>query len=162
MALMTKRLRPTGGVIRPISMLMVRMSANQIGSKPAWVMIGNSIGAVIRMIATGGRNMPATSRNTLMMRHHHPAVDLQVGDRVAMRLGDEQRRHHEGEQFGRRHDHHDHHALAHGDAEESARAAGAEQPVDRRRPARCRAARRRPPPPTAWRCRHRAHRARPR
>jgi hypothetical protein len=61
MPLMTKRLSPTGGVMRPISMLMVRTMPNQIGSKPAARMPGMITGVTIRMIATGGRKQPSTS-----------------------------------------------------------------------------------------------------
>ena len=47
-------------------MLMVRITPNQIGSKPAPMMMGIRIGVVIKMIAAGGRNMPATSSITLI------------------------------------------------------------------------------------------------
>ena len=47
-------------------MLMVMMTPNQTGSKPAAVMIGSRIGAVIRMIAAGGMKKPQTSRKMLM------------------------------------------------------------------------------------------------
>ena len=66
MFLMTKILRPTGGWISPISMLMVRITPNQTGSKPAVVRIGYKIGAVIRMMAAGGMKKPQTSRKILM------------------------------------------------------------------------------------------------
>src|SRR5438046_6801959 len=59
-------LRPTGGWIRPISMLMVMMTPNHTGSKPAARMIGSRIGLVIRMIAAGGMKKPHTSRNRLI------------------------------------------------------------------------------------------------
>jgi hypothetical protein len=38
--LITNKLSPTGGVIRPISILIVIITPNQIGSKPAAVIIG--------------------------------------------------------------------------------------------------------------------------
>ncbi len=62
----TNKLSPTGGVIRPISILMVIITPNQIGSKPAAVIIGYNIGAVIRMIATGGKKQPAINKNILI------------------------------------------------------------------------------------------------
>ena len=62
----TNKLSPTGGVIRPISILMVIITPNQIGSKPAAVIIGYKIGAVIRMIATGGKKHPAINKNILI------------------------------------------------------------------------------------------------
>ena len=65
MPLITYRLRPTGGDINPISMLIVKITANQIGSNPAVVIIGNKIGAAIKITATGGKKKPATIRNTL-------------------------------------------------------------------------------------------------
>ena len=46
-AFSTNRLRPTGGVIIPISTFMVTMTPNQIGSKPSWVTIGKIIGSDI-------------------------------------------------------------------------------------------------------------------
>ncbi len=51
------------GQTRPISILMVIITPNQIGSKPAAVIIGYNIGAVIRMIATGGKKHPAINKN---------------------------------------------------------------------------------------------------
>ena len=45
---------------------MVMMTPNQTGSKPAVVMIGSRIGAVIRMIAAGGMKNPHTSRKMLI------------------------------------------------------------------------------------------------
>ena len=48
-------------------MLMVRMTPNQTGSKPAAVMIGSRIGEVIRMMAAGGMKKPQTSRNRLII-----------------------------------------------------------------------------------------------
>ena len=65
MPLITYKLSPTGGLIRPISMFIVNMTANQIGSNPAVVMIGNKIGADIRMTATGGRKKPEINKNIL-------------------------------------------------------------------------------------------------
>ena len=49
--------------MRPISILMVRITPNQTGSNPAAVMIGSKIGLVIRMMAAGGMKKPQTSRN---------------------------------------------------------------------------------------------------
>ena len=62
----TYRLSPTGGEIKPISILMVNITANQIGSKPAVTMTGNKMGATIKITATGGRKNPAINRNTLI------------------------------------------------------------------------------------------------
>ncbi len=59
MFLMTKMLRPTGGWIRPISMVMVITTPNHTRSKPAAFSGGRMIGAVIRMIETGGRKKPS-------------------------------------------------------------------------------------------------------
>ena len=66
MPLMTNRFSPTGGVMRPSSMLIVSTTPNQMGSNPAAVMTGIRIGVVIRMMAAGGRKQPATSSSTLM------------------------------------------------------------------------------------------------
>jgi len=52
--------------MRPISILMVRITPNQTGSNPAAVMIGSKIGLVIRMMAAGGMKKPQTSRNMLI------------------------------------------------------------------------------------------------
>lgn len=64
--LMTYKFNPTGGEIRPISILIVRITANQYGSNPADTTIGSRIGAAIRITATGGRKKPAISRKMLM------------------------------------------------------------------------------------------------
>src|SRR5262249_55116924 len=64
MFLMTKRFSPTGGWIRPISMTMVMTTPNQTRSKPAALSGGRMIGAVIRMIDTGGRKKPSTTTST--------------------------------------------------------------------------------------------------
>ena len=66
MPLITNRFRPTGGVISPSSMLMVRITPNHTGSNCAARRIGIRIGVVIRMMAAGGRKQPATSSSTLM------------------------------------------------------------------------------------------------
>ena len=63
---MTNKFRPTGGVINPISILIVIITPNHMGSNPAAVIIGYNIGAVIRMIATGGKKQPAINKNILM------------------------------------------------------------------------------------------------
>jgi hypothetical protein len=54
------------GVISPTSMLTVMITPNQTGSKSAAMRIGSRIGAVIRMIAAGGRKHPAISKRTLI------------------------------------------------------------------------------------------------
>ena len=61
MFLITKILRPTGGWINPISITIVITTPNQIRSKPAALSGGRMIGAVIRMIETGGRKKPSTT-----------------------------------------------------------------------------------------------------
>src|SRR5690625_6293491 len=66
MELITKRFKPMGGVMRPISILMVNTTANQYGSKPALTTMGYNSGADITITATGGKNSPATNKNTLM------------------------------------------------------------------------------------------------
>ena len=48
MPLITYRFSPTGGEIKPISILMVKTTANQIGSNPAVIMICSKIGAAAR------------------------------------------------------------------------------------------------------------------
>ena len=53
-ALITYGFNPAGGEINPISILMVRTTANQIGSKPADKMTGSKIHAAIKITATGG------------------------------------------------------------------------------------------------------------
>ena len=57
----TNRLRPTGGVIMPISMLTTMMMPRWIGSMPSCIAIGNRIGARIKMIAEGSMKLPAIS-----------------------------------------------------------------------------------------------------
>src|SRR4029077_6198241 len=59
--LMTKILSPTGGGIRPVSMTIVMMTPNQIRSKLAARRGGRIMGAVMRMIDTGGRKKPRTT-----------------------------------------------------------------------------------------------------
>ena len=61
MFLITKRLSPTGGWMRPISITMVMTTPNQIRSKPAALIGGRMTGAVIKMIETGGRKKPSTT-----------------------------------------------------------------------------------------------------
>jgi len=58
--LITYKFSPTGGVIKPISIFIVKITANQIGSNPTPSIIGSKIGVVIKIIATGGRKKPAT------------------------------------------------------------------------------------------------------
>src|SRR5262249_61423951 len=60
MFLMTKRLSPTGGWIRPISITIVMTTPNQIRSNCAARSGGGVIGAVIRMIDTAGGGKPGT------------------------------------------------------------------------------------------------------
>ena len=60
MFLITKMFSPTGGWISPISITIVISTPNQIRSKPAALSGGRMIGAVIRMIDTGGRKKPST------------------------------------------------------------------------------------------------------
>ena len=68
--LITYKFSPTGGVINPISILIVNTTANQIGSKPAPSIIGNNIGVVIKIIATGGKKKPATSKKILIINNN--------------------------------------------------------------------------------------------
>src|SRR5260221_1509965 len=91
-------LSPTGGWIRPISMLMVTMTPNHTGSKPAAVMICSRLGLVIRMIAAGGMKKPHTNRNTLMTAISTPAVDMHFRDRLRHLLGEVERLQHVAEQ----------------------------------------------------------------
>ena len=63
--LITYKFRPTGGVIKPIPMFIVKITANQIGSNPAFSIMGNKIGVVIKMIATGGKKNPATNKKNI-------------------------------------------------------------------------------------------------
>ena len=65
--LITYKFKPTGGVIRPISILIVKITANQIGSKPTPSIMGSKMGVVIRIIATGGRKNPATNKKILII-----------------------------------------------------------------------------------------------
>ena len=58
--LMTKMLRPTGGWISPISITTAITTPNQIRSNPAARSGGRMIGAVIRMMLTGGRKKPSS------------------------------------------------------------------------------------------------------
>ena len=68
MFLMTKMLRPTGGWISPISMVMVITTPNHTRSKPADFSGGRMIGAVIRMMDTGGRKKPRPITRPRMVR----------------------------------------------------------------------------------------------
>src|SRR5829696_3124168 len=63
----TYRFRPTGGVIRPISMFRVITTPNHTGSNPSSVMIGNRTGMVTRMIATGGMKNPRNRKSRFMI-----------------------------------------------------------------------------------------------
>ena len=88
MFLITNIFSPTGGWIRPISITTGMTMPNQIKSKPASFSGGRMIGAVIRMIDTGGRKKPNTttiSRITVSSSHFdrcmlttHAAADLQL------------------------------------------------------------------------------------
>src|ERR1044072_1795806 len=60
----TKMFRPTGGGGGPTSITMVMTTPNQMMSKPAARSGGRMIGAVIRMIDTGGRKNPSTTTIT--------------------------------------------------------------------------------------------------
>src|SRR6266545_1403591 len=62
--LMTKMLSPTGGWMSPISMTTVITTPNQTRSNPAALRGGRTIGAVIRMIETGGRKNPSITTNS--------------------------------------------------------------------------------------------------
>src|SRR6202000_2429887 len=59
--LMTNRLSPTGGWIKPISITSVITTPNQTRSKPALRNGGRMIGAVIRIMLAGGRKKPSTT-----------------------------------------------------------------------------------------------------
>src|SRR5215203_5132776 len=63
----TYRFKPTGGVIRPISMFKVITTPNHTGSNPSSVMIGNRTGMVTRMIATGGMKNPRNRNSRFMI-----------------------------------------------------------------------------------------------
>ncbi len=56
-----KTLRPTGGVIIPISITITATTPNQIGSKPSPVITGKTIGIVTTSIDSPSRNMPSTT-----------------------------------------------------------------------------------------------------
>ena len=51
---------PTGGVTRPISIMITRATPNQIGSSPSDMMIGKVTGSVISIIEMDSMNMPRT------------------------------------------------------------------------------------------------------
>ncbi len=70
--LMTKMLSPTGGWMRPISITTDMTTPNQTSSKPAARSGGRIIGAVIKMMLTGGRKNPRT-----MMRRTSAAKSSQ-------------------------------------------------------------------------------------
>ena len=59
--LITKMFSPTGGWIRPISITTAITTPNHTRSNPAARNGGSTIGAVIRMIDTGGRKNPSTT-----------------------------------------------------------------------------------------------------
>ena len=52
------RFNPTGGVIIPISILIVRITPNHMGSNPMATTAGNTIGNVITTIEVGSRRQP--------------------------------------------------------------------------------------------------------
>ena len=64
MFLITKMLSPTGGWISPVSMTIVIRIPNHTRSKPAALSGGRMIGAVIRMMLTGGRKKPSMMTRT--------------------------------------------------------------------------------------------------
>ena len=66
MFLMTKMLSPTGGWMRPVSITMVISTPNHTRSKPAAFSGGRMMGAVIRMMLTGGRKKPSTITSSRM------------------------------------------------------------------------------------------------
>lgn len=54
----TKRFKPTGGVIIPISMFTTMMTPRWIGSIPSYVAFGNTSGATITSNPEGSINCP--------------------------------------------------------------------------------------------------------
>ena len=78
--LITKMFSPTGGWINPISMTTVITTPNQMRSNPAALRGGRMIGAVIRMIETGGRKKPrtTTSRRIASSRTHFDRPRLMI------------------------------------------------------------------------------------
>ena len=101
-------------------MLMVRITPNQTGSKPAAVMIGSRIGAGHQ--DDGGRRdeEAAHQQEEVDQPHQHPAIEVRVGDRLRQRLGEIERGEHVAEQHGGGDDRQDHHRLAHGVAQDRA------------------------------------------
>ena len=67
---------PTGGVINPISILIVNTIANQYGSKPNVVITGNNIAEVITITATGGKKKPAIKRKIFIKRNTIHLLEL--------------------------------------------------------------------------------------
>jgi len=67
---------PTGGVIKPISILIVNTIANQYGSKPKVVITGNNIAEVITITATGGKKKPAIKRNMFIRMNTTHLLEL--------------------------------------------------------------------------------------
>ena len=119
---MTKMLRPTGGWISPISITMVMTTPNQMRSKPAARSGGRMIGAVIRMIDTGGRKKPSTTTMQQDRGEQLPARQLHGDDRLRGRLRDVQIAHHVGIEQRHADDHHQHGRFA--DASTSGSAPG--------------------------------------
>src|SRR5215467_3850962 len=64
MFFMTKMFNPTGGWMRPISITIVMITPNQTRSNCAARSGGRMIGAVMRMMDTGGRKNPRTTTIT--------------------------------------------------------------------------------------------------
>src|SRR5699024_12166071 len=62
----TNKFKPTGGVIKPASILIVIIIPNHIGSNPKPVIMSNKIGAVINMMAAGGIKKPKNNRKILI------------------------------------------------------------------------------------------------
>src|SRR5690625_4500574 len=66
MEIITKRFKPMGGEMRPITILMVNTTANQYGSKTTLTTLGYNSSDDITITATRSTDSTATNKNTLM------------------------------------------------------------------------------------------------
>src|SRR3546814_5629410 len=71
----TKRLRPTGGVISAISIMMMMTIPNQTGSKPSPNITGATIGIEV-IIIESVRSEEHTSELQSLMRNSHAVISL--------------------------------------------------------------------------------------
>ena len=114
------------------------------------------IGAVIRMIDTGGRKKPSTTTMTRIASQQHPARQMHRDDRLGGRLADVQIAHHVGIEQRHADDQHQHGRFADRRCQDRREVARAARRCRSARSGSARAGRRGRRSPTAWRSRRRA------